>query len=53
MSSLSRKFARASQRGEQLMKQHQGPGAYQRGEVQHRAEKLARVARRTKEEAKN
>lgn len=46
--SLSRTYARASNRGLKLMKQYQGPGAYQRGEAEHRGEKLARVSRRKK-----
>jgi len=46
MSSLSRTYARASNRGSGLMKQYQPPGAYQEGERRHREEKEKKRGRR-------
>lgn len=44
--SLSRKYARESKRGKQLMEQYQPRGAYQEGERRHREEKEKRRGRR-------
>ena len=46
MSSLSRTYARASNRDSGLMKQYQPPGAYQEGERRHREEKEKKRGRR-------
>ena len=48
MSSLSRTMARASNRGKKLMKQYQGPGAYDAAEKQY---EKARLAKREKVKA--
>jgi hypothetical protein len=46
MSSLSRKLARASRRGLQLMERYQPPGAYQAAEAWYRLVLDTRRARR-------